>query len=33
MMVDNAHYQDLDVDKVDSILEHYRQAPSAPGAR
>jgi NADH-quinone oxidoreductase subunit E len=33
MMVDDAHYQDLDVDKVDSILEHYRQAPPAPGAR
>lgn len=33
MMVDNAHYQDLDVAKVDAILEHYRQAPPAPGAR
>ena len=33
MMVDDAHYQDLDVAKVDSILEHYQQAPSAPEAR
>ncbi len=33
MMVDEAHYQDLDADKVDAILEHYRQAPPAPGAR
>lgn len=33
MMVDDAHYQDLDADKVDAILEHYRQAPPAPWTR
>ncbi len=33
MMIDEAHYQDLDVDKVDAIVEQYRQAPPAPGAR
>ena len=33
MMVDEAHYQDLDAAKVDSILEHYRQTPPVRGAR
>ena len=33
MMVDDAHYQDLDVAKVDSIIESYQQAPPAPGVR
>jgi len=33
MMVDDAHYQDLDADKIDAILEHYRQAPPAPWTR
>jgi NADH-quinone oxidoreductase subunit E len=33
MMVGEAHHQDLDVAKVDAILEQYRQAPPAPGAR
>ena len=33
MMVDEAHYQDLDAAKVDSILEHYRQMPPVRGVR